>query len=67
MGRVDAVYFANDWQKARGCRIERMIAREYGIKILDTDFLNGNNETKLRFDILNEDGAIIKRTLNENI
>lgn len=39
MSRVDAVYFMKDWQNARGCRIERQVAKEYGIKILDTDFL----------------------------
>ena len=40
MGKVDAVYFAYDWQTARGCRIERKICQEYGIKILEYDFLD---------------------------
>lgn len=40
MGKVDAVYFAYDWQTARGCRIERQIAQEYGVKILEYDFLD---------------------------
>lgn len=39
IGKVDAVYFTKDWREARGCRIERMICSEYGIKILDEDFL----------------------------
>lgn len=39
MAKVDAVYFMKDWQMARGCRVERKVAEEYGIKILDTDFL----------------------------
>ena len=39
MGKVDAVYFTKDWASARGCRIEREIAKAYGVKILDYDFL----------------------------
>lgn len=39
MGQVDAVYFADGWQEARGCRIERQIAEEYNIKILESSFL----------------------------
>ena len=35
---VDAVYFVDGWQNARGCRIERKICEEYGIKILDENF-----------------------------
>lgn len=38
MSKVDAVYFMKGWQSARGCRIERQIAEEYGIKILETDY-----------------------------
>ena len=30
----DAVYFVEDWENARGCRIERAVAEAYGIKIL---------------------------------
>lgn len=45
MHDVDAVYFDKGWQDARGCRIERAICREYGIKILDTDFLSKNDST----------------------
>lgn len=39
MGQVDAVYFAEGWQNARGCVIEYEICKAYGIKILDTDWL----------------------------
>lgn len=39
MHNVDAVYFDKGWKEARGCRIERKICEEYGIKILDQDFL----------------------------
>lgn len=39
MSNVDAVLFTKDWQTARGCRIERQIAKEYGVKILDYTFI----------------------------
>lgn len=35
MAEADAVIFAADWRDARGCRCERMIAAEYGLRILD--------------------------------
>lgn len=47
MHNVDAVYFDEGWKEARGCRIERKICEEYGIKILDTDFLSRNDSTIL--------------------
>lgn len=37
---VDAVYFDNGWNNARGCRIENQICKEYGIKCLYPEFLN---------------------------
>lgn len=40
MHNVDAVYFDEGWNKARGCRIEYAICLEYGIKILDSSFFN---------------------------
>lgn len=39
IGQVDAVYFAKDWRNARGCQIERRVCEEYGIKILEHDFI----------------------------
>lgn len=33
LSQADLVYFAKDWNKARGCRIEYIIASEYGINI----------------------------------
>lgn len=48
MGKVDAVYFARGWQLNRGCRVERQIAQDYGIKILHTDFLEDDKETLKR-------------------
>ena len=35
MAEADAVIFAAGWRDARGCRCERMIAAEYGLRILD--------------------------------
>jgi hypothetical protein len=47
MHDVDAVYFDKGWNDAKGCKIERAICREYGIKILDTDFLSRDDSTIL--------------------
>lgn len=51
MANVDAVYFTRDWHTARGCRIERQIAKEYGLKILDADFLEEPKEELVRTPI----------------
>lgn len=32
---VDAVYFVDGWENARGCRIERICAEQYGIPIIE--------------------------------
>lgn len=37
---VDAVYFVDGWQNAKGCRVERKICEEYGIMMLDDSFFN---------------------------
>lgn len=34
MAYADIVIFADDWMKARGCKVEHTAAVEYGIKIL---------------------------------
>lgn len=34
MSKADCVYFADGWDKARGCIIENLIASKYGIPIL---------------------------------
>lgn len=34
MSRCHAAYFCAGWQDARGCRAERMLADEYGLKVL---------------------------------
>lgn len=35
MATADLVVFAPGWRKARGCKIERMVAKEYKIPTLD--------------------------------
>ena len=35
MAEADAIIFASGWRDARGCRCERIIAAEYGLRILD--------------------------------
>ena len=35
MAEADAVIFAAGWKDARGCRCKRIIAAEYGLRILD--------------------------------
>ena len=35
MASADVVYFAKDWEKARGCRIENTCALEYGIDVIE--------------------------------
>lgn len=34
LSTADAVYFADGWDSARGCRIEHQVAANYGIKII---------------------------------
>lgn len=35
MGTADVVYFAKDWEKYRGCRIENACACEYGLTVIE--------------------------------
>lgn len=42
MADIDAVYFDDGWIDSRGCRIEHVVCQEYGIRILDSKFLFGN-------------------------
>lgn len=35
MSTADVVYFAKDWEKYRGCRIENTCAVEYGIDVIE--------------------------------
>lgn len=34
MSKCDAVFFAKGWQKARGCKIEHEIAKQYGLELI---------------------------------
>lgn len=35
MSTADVVYFAKDWEKYRGCRIENTCALEYGLDVIE--------------------------------
>lgn len=48
IGKVDAVFFAEGWQQAKGCVIERKVCEHYNILILDEAFLKcGGNVNNL--------------------
>lgn len=35
MADADIIFFAKGWEKARGCRIEYLCAKEYGYEIME--------------------------------
>lgn len=35
LATADVAYFAKDWEKYRGCRIENLCAIEYGIDVIE--------------------------------
>lgn len=37
MSRCDAVYFVKGWERARGCGLEREVAKSYNVKIIDEE------------------------------
>lgn len=37
---ADVAYFCKDWEKYRGCRIENICAKEYGIEVVESDALD---------------------------
>ena len=39
MKDIDALYMCDNWIGSRGCRVEHLVAQQYGIKILDKSFL----------------------------
>lgn len=45
LSNVDAVYFDEGWEQARGCKIERKICEEYDIMILDKNFFYNSKPT----------------------
>ena len=48
MSKADALFMCDGWREARGCRIERQVAQEYGIKILYEDFFVNKPELETR-------------------
>ena len=47
LSSVDAVYFVDGWEKAKGCRIEHAICQEYEIKCLYSDFFTNQPIQKI--------------------
>ncbi len=45
---IDAIYMCDNWGQARGCRIEHEVAKQYGIKILYSDFFENKPEIGVR-------------------
>ena len=37
LAEIDCVYFAPGWEKARGCLIEYLVCKYYGIEIVNAD------------------------------
>lgn len=35
LANADVAYFCKDWEKYRGCKIEHVCAKEYGIKVME--------------------------------
>ena len=48
MSKVDALFMCEGWRDSRGCRIERQVAQDYGIKILYEDFFVNKPEIATR-------------------
>ena len=48
MSKADALFMCDGWREARGCRIERQVAQDYGIKILYEDFFVNKPELGTR-------------------
>ena len=55
MSKVDALFMCNGWREARGCRIERQVAQEYGIKVLYENFFVNKLELGTRTMYYEED------------
>ena len=37
LANADIAYFCKDWDKYRGCRIKNTCAKEYGIKVMESE------------------------------
>lgn len=48
MSKADALFMCDGWRETQGCRIERQVAQEYGIKILYGDFFVNKPELGTR-------------------
>lgn len=48
MAKADALFMCEGWRDSRGCRIERQVAQDYGIKILYEDFFVNKPEIATR-------------------
>ena len=35
LSQADIAYFGGDWKNARGCKIENIIAKEYGVEVIE--------------------------------
>ncbi len=47
MARADYVVFVDGWENARGCKVERLCAEQYGLEIIDVksiDLEGGDND-----------------------
>lgn len=44
LSEADALYMCDGWAEARGCRIEKQVAQDYGIKILYSDFFMNKSQ-----------------------
>lgn len=44
MKDIDALYMCDDWQKYKGCTIEKTVATYYGIKVLYKDFFENDGK-----------------------
>lgn len=43
MKDIDALYMCDNWNLSRGCKIEYLVAKEYGIKILNKNFFTNDS------------------------
>lgn len=48
LAESEAAFFADGWQTARGCRIERAVCEAYGVSVLDTPLLDRWADAKAR-------------------
>lgn len=65
LSRVDAVYFVDGWQRARGCRIERQVCEAYNIMILDSTFFKHENNIHIRSDFINSNNIRVVPCKND--